>query len=120
MTCDFNWTLAREFILVFALAILGITVSTSLSIASSVFAASQNLGFEITECTIRRNSTYEISGPCPDADIKEVETSTSITEKTESDPNLSRQTPEDDTLRTGDPTLIPEISKLTDPFRSLK
>lgn len=91
-----------------------------MSIASSVFAAGHNLGFEITDCTIQRNSTYEISGPCPDADIKDViETSTSNTEKTESDPNLSLQTP-DDTLGTGDPTLIPEISKLTDPFRSLK
>jgi hypothetical protein len=54
--------------------VFGLILTISLSIVNSTFssayAKSDQLQFEISDCAVQRNSTYEKSGPCTGTSIE--------------------------------------------------
>ena len=50
--------------------ILAIGFSIVIWTFNSAFAKSENLQYEILDCTVQRNSTYEKSGPCTDTRVE--------------------------------------------------
>jgi hypothetical protein len=77
------------------LIVLGIIIATSfLTVSWTIdfaFAENKNFQFEISDCSIQRNSTYEKSGPCPDlgtertVDNSKVEPQTKVDSVSETD-----------------------------------
>lgn len=94
-----------------ALLLLGISLVTFLSREPYAFAQNYNQPIEISDCPVQGNSTYEISGPCPDSEENGGASNTEYTQDSIGKP------PEP--LKETD-TLLPDISGLADPFRSLK
>ena len=50
--------------------ILTIGLSLVISTLGSAYAKSGKLQYEISDCSVQRNSTYEKSGPCTDTSIE--------------------------------------------------
>jgi hypothetical protein len=61
--------------------ILTICLSLVISTLGSAYAKSGNLQYEISDCSVQRNSTYEKSGPCTDTN-----TETNVDKSVETNP----------------------------------
>ncbi len=92
--------MGKETNLVTLSIVFGLILTISLSIViptlNSAYANSDKLQYEISDCSVQRNSTYEKSGPC---------TGTSI--ETKVDKNVETK-PID--------SFEPKVSELIDPF----
>lgn len=66
--------MGKETNLVTLSIVFGIILTIGLSIViwtlSSAYAKSDKLQYEISDCSVQRNSTYEKSGPCTDTSIE--------------------------------------------------
>jgi len=71
----FKWNfMEKETNLAILPILFGIILAIGLSIViwtfNSAFAKSENLQYEILDCTVQRNSTYEKSGSCTDTGVE--------------------------------------------------
>ena len=66
--------MGRETNLVTLSIVFGIILTIGLSLViwtlGSAYAKSGKLQYEISDCSVQRNSTYEKSGPCADTNIE--------------------------------------------------
>jgi hypothetical protein len=57
--------------------VFGIILTIGLSIViwtlGSAYAKSDKLQYEISDCSVQRNNTYETSGPCTDTSIETID-----------------------------------------------
>ena len=99
--------------------LLGITLITFLSREPNAFGQFSNQAIEIFDCNVQGNSTYEISGSCPDSDSdSDSDSETGTLENSNSGMEKIQGSVTKSPIMTD--TLLPDISGLGDPFSSSK